>query len=308
MSIRKQKQDGWKHQQSVINGIRLHYIEAGAGPLILLLHGFPDFWRSWRHQIPALATAGFHVVAPDMRGYNLSEKSPGVAAYHIDNLVDDAAALLKAFGGEAGGFLVGHDWGGVVAWFTASRHPDLVKKLVILNAPHPNRYLEVLHTSRAQQLKSLYVAFFQIPWLPERLLTIRHGALVEQSLRNAGINVANFTHEDMYAYRQAITQPGAANAALNYYRAMARRLLSQGIKEDPILVQASTLLLWGRNDVALEIANAGQNELLRWVQNLQVELLDASHWVQFDQPEAVNKATIAFLTDDERQHQLQGGG
>jgi pimeloyl-ACP methyl ester carboxylesterase len=294
-----------RHESRIVNGIRLHYVEAGDGPLVLLLHGFPGFWRSWRHQIPALAAAGFHVVAPDMRGYNLSEKPPGVAAYRIDHLVKDVVELLRTFGGEAGGFLIGHDWGGLVAWHTASRHPELVKKLVILNAPHPNRYLEVLRTSRSQQVKSLYVAFFQIPWLPERLLTARHGALVERSLRNAGINVENFTPEDMHSYRQAITRPGAASSALNYYRAMARRMLRQRMKEDSILVQVPTLLLWGRNDVALEVANADHNTLLRWVPNLKVEFLDASHWVQFDQPTAANERIIAFLIDDERQHQSQ---
>ncbi len=291
----------WVHRQAIVNGIRFHYVEAGDGPLILLLHGFPDFWRCWRHQIPALAEAGFHVVAPDMRGYNLSEKPVGVAAYHIDRLVADAVTLLRTFGGEAGGYLIGHDWGGIIGWYAASRHPELVQKLVVLNAPHPNRYLEVLRASRSQKLKSYYVALFQLPWLPERLFTAKRGVAVERVLRNSGVSAAYFTQEDAQAYRQAITQPGAVTAALNYYRAMVRRTLTQGMHEPPVSVQVSTLLLWGCDDIALEISNADRAALLRWVPDLRVELVEASHWVQLDRPALVSDKITAFLCDGTRQ-------
>src|SRR5919199_2790985 len=157
------EQEVGTHHHAIVNGVRLHYVEAGEGPLVLLLHGFPSFWYSWRFQIPTLAAAGFHVVAPDMRGYNLSEKPPGVMSYHIKHLVADTAAILRTFGGDDGSFLVGHDWGGLVAWHTATRHPELVQKLVIVNAPHPTRYLEVLHDVPTQRLQSLYVQFFQVP-------------------------------------------------------------------------------------------------------------------------------------------------
>ena len=232
-----------------------------------------------------------------MRGYNLSEKPVGVAAYHIDRLVDDAVALLTTFGGEAGGSLIGHDWGGVIGWYAASRYPELVQKLVVLNAPHPNRYLEVLRASRSQKLKSYYVALFQLPWLPEWLFTASRGATVERALRGGGVSAAHFTREDAWAYRQAITQPGAATATINYYRAMVRRTLAHGMREPPVSVQVPTLLLWGCDDIALEISNADRDALLRWVPDLWVELVEASHWVQFDQPALVSDRIIKFVCD-----------
>src|SRR3712207_4298533 len=128
MTSGEQARNMGTHREATLNGVRLHYVEAGDGPLVLLLHGFPEFWYSWRHQIPALAAAGFHVVAPDLRGYNVSEKPAGIMAYHIKHLVADVATLLRAFGGDDGGFLVGHDWGGLLAWHTAARQPELVQK------------------------------------------------------------------------------------------------------------------------------------------------------------------------------------
>ena len=288
----------WSHRETIINGIRLHYVEAGEGPPVVLLHGFPEFWYSWRFLIPALATAGFHVIAPDMRGYNLSETPQGVAAYHIDHLVADAAALLHTFGGAAGGYLAGHDWGGVVAWHTARRHPELVQKLVILNAPHPNRYLEVLRGSWAQKVKSNYVAFFQLPWLPELLLTAFRGALVARALRAGIRNQAHFTREDARAYREAITRPGAATAALNYYRNIGRRTIARGMRERSTAISVPTLLLWGQHDPALELANADRDALLRWVPNLEVDLIDAGHFVHIDRPEMVNARMISFFQSD----------
>ena len=286
----------WTHRETIVNGIRLHYVEAGAGPLVLLLHGFPEFWYSWRLQIPALAAAGYRVVAPDMRGYNLSEKPPGAPAYHIDHLVADTAALLRIFGGEAGGYLAGHDWGGLVAWHTASRHPELVRRLAILNAPHPSRFVQVLRASRGQKLKSSYVALFQLPWLPELLLTAFRAALVERALRNAIANKAAFTPDDARAYRRAITQPGAATAMLNYYRSRGRRVLLRRMQERPTPITMPTLLIWGVNDPALELANADRDALLRWVPDVQVDLVDAGHFVHLDRPEAVNEKIAAFLT------------
>ena len=284
----------WRHGQTIVNGVRLHYVEAGAGPLVLLLHGFPEFWYSWRFQIPALAAAGYHVIAPDMRGYNLSEKPPGVLPYHIRHLVGDAAELLRAFGGEQGGYLVGHDWGGVVAWHTARRHPELVQKLVILNAPHPNRFLEVLHDVPAQRRKSWYVALFQLPWLPELLLP-RTAKQVERSFRASGANPHHFTLDDARQYAEALNQPGAKTAMLNYYRNMARRTLANRMRELPHELAMPTLLLWGTEDVALDIVNADADKLRRWVPNLQVELLGASHWVQMDAPERVNELILEFF-------------
>jgi epoxide hydrolase 4 len=286
---------GWAHHEEIFNGVRLHYVSQGDGPLILLLHGFPELWYSWRYQLPALAAAGFRAVAPDMRGYNLSEKPPALHSYHIRHLVADTAEMIRALGGKEGAYLAGHDWGGVVAWHTASHHPDLVKKLVILNAPHPNRYLEVLSERRRQRLKSTYVGFFQLPFLPERMLTARKGALVEKMMRQSGINPAHFTEADARRYREAICQPGAATATLNYYRSMMRRTLSRRLEEPSHIIRAPTLLLWGLADTALHNANAERDRLLRWVPDLHVEPLQASHWVQSDLPDVVNQKMLDFL-------------
>src|SRR5690349_3758371 len=125
-----------QHREIIANGVRLHYVEVGQGPLVVLLHGFPEFWYSWRHQLPALASAGFRAVAPDMRGYNLSEKPPGISSYRIDKLVGDVVGLIQALG-EQRAVVVGHDWGGAVAWATALGRPEAVERLIVLNAPHP---------------------------------------------------------------------------------------------------------------------------------------------------------------------------
>lgn len=281
------------HRQAVVNGVQLHYVEAGTGPLVLLLHGFPEFWYSWRFQIPALAAAGYRVIAPDMRGYNLSEKPHGVLPYHIRHLTADVAALLRTFGGEQGGYLVGHDWGGVVAWHTAQRYPEMIQKLIIMNAPHPARFLEVLREVPSQRWKSWYVAFFQLPWLPE-LLAARSAAQVQGFFRGSG---AEITLEDAQLYADALNQPGAKTAIVNYYRAMFRRTLANRLREPGRVLPMPVLLLWGKNDVALDIANTDPDKLRRWVPNLQVELIDASHWVQMDAPEVVNQRMAEFLRD-----------
>src|SRR5919199_846997 len=130
------EQEVGTHHHAIVNGVRLHYVEAGEGPLVVLLHGFPEFWYSWRKQIPALAAAGFRVLAPDLRGYNLSDKPPGTHAYRMEMLTADVAGLIAHAGGGRAA-VVGHDWGGAVAWMMPLRHPAAVSRLVILNAPHP---------------------------------------------------------------------------------------------------------------------------------------------------------------------------
>lgn len=283
------------HHHTILNGLRFHVSEQGEGPLVLLLHGFPEFWYSWHFQLPALAAAGFRAVAPDLRGYNLSEKPPGVASYHIDHLVADVAAMLREWGDEAGGYLVGHDWGGVIAWSVAARHPELVKKLVILNAPLPARYLEVLRETPVQVAKSYYAFLFQLPWLPERLLTLGTPATVRRFFLSTGLNPAHMTEEDARAYYDALTQPGAATAMLNYYRSNVRQIVSEGGAPSEPPISAPTLLLWGRRDVALDARNAERDKLLRWVSPLRVEPLEASHWPHLDIPEQVNRHLLDFL-------------
>src|SRR5579884_3024966 len=162
-----QAQQLWTHRHASVNGVRLHYVEAGRGPLVVLLHGFPEFWYSWRHQIPALAAAGFRVLAPDLRGYNESDKPPGVAAYGLERVAGDVAALVR-HAGERRAAVVGHDWGGGIAWWLAMHRPDVVGRLAVLNAPHPAAFRRELRTP-GQLLRSWYVFFFQLPALPEWL-------------------------------------------------------------------------------------------------------------------------------------------
>src|SRR5262245_58570023 len=158
------------HRFAVVNSVRLHYAEAGEGPLVVLLHGFPEFWYSWRHQIKGLAAAGFRVIAPDLRGYNESDKPPGIASYRLELLTQDIVELIQ-HAGEKRAHVVGHDWGGGIAWWLAMQNPQVVERLVILNAPHPVAFFRELRRP-AQLLKSWYMFFFQLPWLPEVMLRV----------------------------------------------------------------------------------------------------------------------------------------
>jgi pimeloyl-ACP methyl ester carboxylesterase len=283
-------QENWSHRYAVVNGLRLHYVEAGEGPLVVLLHGFPEFWYSWHRQIPALAAAGFHVLAVDQRGYNESDKPAGVDRYRIEALTDDAAGLI-AHAGYAKAHVIGHDWGGVVAWAVAMRHADVVDKLVILNAPHPAAYLRELQTTD-QRLRSWYVLFFQLPVLPELLIRAGNYALLERGLRREPVNPDAFTADDLRLYKEAVSQPGALTAALNYYRAAYRhRREARTLRRR---VTAPTLLLWGERDRYLTLRLT--EGLEPWASDLRVERIpDASHWVQNDAPDRVNLALVAFL-------------
>src|SRR5438105_14056797 len=153
-----------------VGDVSLHYVEAGDGPLIVLLHGFPEFWFGWRLQIEPLAAAGFRVIVPDQQGYNLSSKPRGVASYALKELVSDVIAIADQLGQESL-FLAGHDWGAAVAWCTALLHPERIAKLVIVNVPHPSVMRRFLNTRPRQMLRSWYILFFQIPWLPEGIFS-----------------------------------------------------------------------------------------------------------------------------------------
>jgi len=275
---------GWDHRYAVVNGVRLHYVEAGSGPLVLLLHGFPEFWYSWRHQIPALAAAGFRVLAPDLRGYNLSDKPAGVAAYRLELLLEDLIELIR-HAGEENAVLVGHDWGGVLAWHLAMYHPHIVNKLIVLNAPHPAAYWRELR-SWEQLRKSWYVLFFQVPGLPEQVLGAGDFDALDRMLRRNTVHAEAFTREDVRLYKQALARPGALTAALNYYRAL--RYPKERGSQDTIAIQAPTLLLWGEQDSYL--TSRLTEGLNAWVPDLRVvRFPDASHFVQNDVPERVNR-------------------
>jgi pimeloyl-ACP methyl ester carboxylesterase len=279
------------HRYAEIGDVRLHYVEAGEGPLVLLLHGFPQFWYQWRHQIPALVEAGFRVVAPDMRGYNLSDKLPGVRAYRVELLARDVERLILACG-ERTATVVGHDWGAVVAWIAAMRHPERVQRLAILNVPHPARFLEGL-LSPMQLLRSSYIFFFQIPRLPEKVIRAGDFALLRSVLGRDPVQSEAFAAEDIERYVEAMAQSGALTATLNYYRALLRkpgetRALLQR-------VEAPVLVIWGERDRFLSRRLAEPPHL--WVPNLvRVKRLpDASHWVAEDRPLEVNTLLLDFL-------------
>jgi pimeloyl-ACP methyl ester carboxylesterase len=293
MSVATQPQAKWQHRQSWINGVRLHYVEAGTGPLLILLHGFPEFWYSWRHQVPALAAAGLHVLAPDLRGYNLSDKPPGVSAYRIDALLGDVIGLIDQAGAQRAA-IAGHDWGGVIAWHFAMRHPQKVEKLIILNAPHPAAYRRELRSWR-QLLKSWYVFFFQVPGLPELVLSADDFGWIERLFQHQLVHPEAFGPEDVRCYKQALARPGALTAALNYYRA-SMRYRSQRAARNDLPINVPVLLLWGERDSYLSPRLT--DGLSAWVPNLRVvRFPDVSHWIQNDVPERVNRLMIDFLHD-----------
>ena len=277
------------HRYVRANGARFHVVEAGRGPLVLLLHGFPEFWYGWRAQIPALSER-FRVVAPDLRGYNLSEKP--TEGYDYRSLARDVAELIAALGKERA-LLVGHDWGGAIAWGAATFYPERVARLAILNAPHPGAYFRELRRNPRQVLKSWYIGLVQVPGLAEAVLGARHGAFVARMFRTSTVDPSAFSDADLAAYRRAATRPGALRAMLAYYRSL-RRSLPEEQEVGERRVAAPTLVIWGMQDVALvpELTEG----LERWAPDLHVErVLDSGHWVQHERPELVNRLLLDFL-------------
>jgi pimeloyl-ACP methyl ester carboxylesterase len=264
------------------NGLTFAIDEAGAGDTTaLLLHGFPEARQSWARQLPALAQLGWHAVAPDLRGYGGTTRPAAQADYHLDHLTDDVAALFAALGGKRN-ILIGHDWGGVIAWQTALRGKVALDALIILNAPHPDVFTRVLRDGWRQRRKSWYVAFFQLPWLPEWLMTRNHGAALAKMFRQHSPTMSS---EQVEIYRRNAIQPGAATAMINYYRANFTAL-GGGAGSHPNLT-VPTLMIWGEDDLALDIALTQGNEA--HVADFTLRRLPgASHWVQQDAPDRVN--------------------
>jgi len=283
----------WEHREAVINGVRLHYVEAGHGPLIVLIHGFPEFWYCWRLQIPALARAGFRVLVPDLRGYNLSDKPPGIASYALPLLSQDVAELIRHAGAERAA-VAGHDWGGLVAWHLALTRPDCLEKLILLNAPHPALFQREVR-KRSQRLRSWYVFFFQLPLLPELICRWHNFALLRRAIREGPICRDRVTQRDVDLYVRALSRPGALTAAINYYRALFRER-SRGGRLPLSVIETPTLVLWGERDRYLvpELLNG----LEVWVRKVRIERFPgASHWVHIDEVERVNGALIDFLRE-----------
>ena len=280
-----------RHRTIATNGVRLHAVEAGPGdgPLLILLHGFPEPWYSWRHQIEPLADAGFRVLAPDQRGYNLSDKPGGVSSYGLDTLALDIVGLIDEAGRDRA-FVAGHDWGGAVAWWLGVKHAHRLERVAILNVPHPLVMRKTVLTNPRQLRKSSYMFFFQLPWLPERSFRKNDWEYPAKILR-ATSRPGTFSDADLALYKEAWAQPGAVTAMLNWYRAALR---AQPRRPASPRITVPTLLLWGTRDrflgqemaqPSIDLCDDGQLVLLD----------DASHWLQHEEPGRVNPLLADFF-------------
>lgn len=289
---------GVRHVYAEVNGLRMHYVERGEGPLVILLHGFPEMWWSWRYQIPALAEAGFRVVAPDLRGYNETDaKGP----YDIDTLRDDVIGLLDHLRAPKA-IVVGHDWGGGVAWHLASTTQGRCDKLVVMNCPHPAVFMQSLmgtwkQIRWSQVRRSWYMFFFQLPFLPEKMLTGGHGQGVVRMLRSMAVDKTNFGSEELQPFVDAVLMPGRATGMVNWYRAMFRTSLRDGRgginRYGEITVP--TLLVWAMQDEALGYADVVPG-VERYVPGIDIFPIEGcGHFVQQERPDAVNPKLVAFL-------------
>jgi epoxide hydrolase 4 len=286
------------HRQIIAHDLRFHVVEQGftgtktkqnSKPLVLLLHGFPECWYAWRHQLPALAE-DFRVVAPDLRGYNLTEKPTEVSAYRLNYLVEDVLALADHYGAEQF-YLVGHDWGAMIAWATALLHPERVVKLAVLQVPHPRRFLE--NMKGAQLQASWYIAAFQVPGLPELMMSLNNYRLLEEILKSTTSKSGTLSQADIQVFKEACAQPGALTAGMNYYRANLG--LNNQLQQFKDPVKVPTLFIYGEKDFA--ILPETVKDLKKYVDSTyqEVRLPDCGHWVQQEAPEAVNQALLTFL-------------
>jgi len=278
------------HEYVDVNGVRLHYAKSGSGRLILFLHGFPEFWYEWKNQLPEFGTDHL-AVAPDMRGYNLSSKPSELSAYAVPTLVEDIRALAASLTKDKF-TLVAHDWGGAIAWVFAAMHPDMLDKLVIINAPHPTVFGRELRENPDQQKASQYMLLFRSSQAESTLSANNYAALVTAVLAGA-------SDEEKATYVGAWSQPGALTGGLNYYRASEIGPPTPGAKpseltSQPVMVRVPTLVIWGEKDTALLTGNL--NGLEQYVPALTVRRIpDATHWVVREKPAEVNRLIREFL-------------
>ena len=288
-----------EHETAEINGLRLHYARSGKGPLMLFLHGFPEFWYAWKNQLDEFGRDHL-AVAPDMRGFNLSSKPEAVEQYQIPHLVEDVRALAAKLGASPTRkfVLVGHDWGGVVAWAYAAAHPDTIDKLVIVNAPHPAVFQRELRDNPAQQKASQYMLMFRAPDA-EQVLSANNYQMLVNAVMGAGLKQGHFTEEDRKAYIAAWSQPGALTGGLNYYRASQVGPPAGGAPSNmPALpqftIKVPTLVIWGERDTALLTGNL--NGLDAFVPQLTIKRIpDGTHWVVHEKSDEVNRLIREFI-------------
>jgi len=270
--------------------VRLHAVAAGRkdGPVVVLLHGFPEFWYGWHRQIAPLAAAGFRVIVPDQRGYNRSGKPRGVRWYALAELTSDVIAIADQLG-QRKIFLAGHDYGAAVAWSAALTHPQRIARLAILNVPHPSVMRHFLMHNKKQMRRSWYMFFFQIPFLPEALFSANHFRMGTWTLERSS-RAGTFTCEDFAQYRAAWSEPGAVTAMIDWYRAAFRYRAHFADRS----VRVPTRILWGERDrfLAFEMAVAS----LRYCADAKiVSFPEASHWLQHEQPARVSELLIEFF-------------
>jgi epoxide hydrolase 4 len=287
-------QSGWQHHFVETNNIRLHCVVQGEGELVVLLHGFPEFWYSWRHQIPALSKH-FKVVVPDLRGYNDSDKPD--SGYDIDTLTADVEGLIHSLG-YLKAHVVGHDWGGIIAWHFAQKFPNLLDRLAILNAPHPERMKQEFLGNFDQLRRSWYVLAFQVPGIPEWLIQRNLSSFVKNLLQGQAVRKGAFTTRDTEMYQAALEKPGALTAAIKYYRSLLspQAWLSNWSKQ-PKLITSPTLVLWGEEDQFLSTKlTEGIDRLI--TAPLRLKLLpQCGHWIQQEAPQTVNRELLDFLRE-----------
>lgn len=282
----------WKHNFINTNEIRLHYVSQGSGKLMLMLHGFPEFWYSWRYQIEEFS-ADYHTVAVDLRGYNDSDKPEGIEAYQMSEFIEDVRGVIEGLGYQDC-ILVAHDWGGAIAWNFAYAYPEMVEKLIILNIPHPAKFLAGLQTPQ-QLFKSWYIFAFQLPWLPEFLLQLNDYQTIKNAFSRMAIDKTAFSKEDLNAYRDAAAEPGALTAMINYYRSIFPSLFASKQQVWTVL-DIPTLTIWGEDDSALgkELTYGTDAYVRDW----QIKYIpNCSHWVQQEQPLLVNQYIREFITE-----------
>lgn len=279
----------WKHEMIVTNGVQLHYVTQGEGPLMLMLHGFPEFWYSWRHQISEFAT-DYKVVALDLRGYNESEKPKEVEAYRMQELMRDVEGVILGLGYQSC-VLVGHDWGGAIAWNFAYKYSQRVAQLIVMNLPHPALFSEALRSNPQQVFRSWYIFLFQLPGIPEWILQWNDYDAIATAFKTMAIDKSTFTTADLNAFKNAAAKSGAITAMLNYYRNIFQGFAqpqSWGILEVP------TLMIWGEEDAALGKELTYGTEA--YVQDFRIRYIPhCSHWVQQEQPQLVNQYIREFL-------------
>ena len=271
-------------------GVTLHVIAAGPakGRLVVLLHGFPEFWYGWRRQIEPLAAAGFRVLAPDQRGYNLSDKPAAIGAYALALLAGDVLRAADAMGRERFA-VVGHDWGGLVAWHLAAHHPERIERAAVLNAPNPQTAGSYLLSHPRQMARSWYALMFQIPVLPEWAMRAGDFAWLRRALAGSS-RPGTFGEEEFRRYRDAWAQPGALTAMVNWYRALPRHRPSDG----SLRIEVPLRVIWGDRDRFLEqgLAEAGLRSCDR---GHAVHLPEATHWLHHEEPAKVNRLLLEFL-------------